>query len=47
MTLEITFGMILTFLGLVGTIACLITLVVTNPIFKKQRKNLLNEIESE
>ena len=47
MMLEITFGMILTLVSAVGVIGCLIALIVTGPVFKRQRRNLLNEKESE
>lgn len=47
MTLEVTFGLVLTLGSAAGILVCLIALIVTGPVFKKQRQNLLNQIESE
>lgn len=47
MTVEITLGLILVMISVVGILGCLIALIVTGPVFKKQRRNLLDEIESE
>lgn len=47
MTVEITLGLILVIISAVGILGCLIALIATGPLFKKQRRNLLEEIESE
>ncbi len=45
--MEITFGMVLVLASAAGVIGCVIGLIVTRPVFKRQRRNLLDEIESE
>lgn len=47
MMIEITPGIIMTGIGAVGIIGCLISLIVTAVIFPKQRKRLLQNIETE
>lgn len=47
MITEVTLGLILTLGSAAGILTCLIALIVTGPVFKKQRQNLLSEIESE
>lgn len=45
--IEITPGVIMTGLGAVGIVVCLIGLIVTAAVFPKQRKRLLHTIETE
>ena len=47
MTIEITIGLVLTIISGIGILGSLIALILTGPIFKKQRRKLLNEIETE
>lgn len=47
MMIEITLGLVLTIISVIGILGSLIALILTGSIFKKQRKKLLNEIESE
>lgn len=44
---EITSGIIMTGLGAAGIIGCVIGLIVTAVVFPKQRKKLLQTIETE
>lgn len=41
----ITSGLFIMVVALMGIIGCLISLIVTVKVFKKQRKDLLNQIE--
>lgn len=43
----ITPGIIMTIIGAAGIIGCLIGLIVTATVFPKQRKKLLQTIETE
>lgn len=45
--LEITTGLILTGISAIGILGCIIALVITGPVFKRQRRKLLNRIEEE
>lgn len=45
--MTITAGMAMTIAGAAGILACLIGLTVTAVVFPKQRKQLLEKIETE
>lgn len=45
--MEITAGWIMTGVSVLGIIGCLIGLLISGSIFKKQRERLLYEIEKE
>ncbi len=47
MTLEITTGLLLVMVSVLGIIGCLIALAVTGPLFRRKRRKLLEKIESE
>ena len=45
--MEITTGMVIEGVSVLGVLACLVGLLVTIPMFRKQRKKLLDKIEAE
>lgn len=45
--IEITLGLLLVTVSIVIFVCCLIALVVTGPVFKKQREQLLKQIGEE
>ncbi|MEE1086120.1 MAG: hypothetical protein U0L05_02960 [Schaedlerella sp.] len=45
--MEITFGLIITIISVIGIIGCVAALCASDPIFKKQRDKLLDQIEEE
>lgn len=45
--IEITLGLVITAVSILGVIGCVIALIATGPIFKKQRSRLLDQIEEE
>lgn len=45
--IEITTGLLLVIVSGIGIVVCLVALLVTGPMFRKQRKELLTQIEEE
>lgn len=45
--MGITTGLIITIVGVIGIIGCVIALITTGPRFRKQRQMLLEQIEEE
>lgn len=45
--IEITLGLIITVVSILGILGCVIALIATGPVFKKQRNRLLDQIEEE
>ncbi len=45
--MEITEGMVIVGISIMGAIGCIVALAVSRVLFLKQRKNLLKKIETE
>lgn len=45
--MEITMGLIITVVSAIGIVGCIIALIAAGPRFKKQRQELLEQIEGE
>lgn len=45
--MGITMGLIITVVSVIGIAGCIIALIATGPRFKKQRQELLEQIEGE
>lgn len=45
--IEFTTGMIIMGISILGILGCLIALIITGPVFKRQRRKLLKRIETE